>query len=269
MENKPATPENENEEFEGSSQETNSQVSDDSAVSAQPDEGADRGGEAGHSDDSVSEEMPSESAEGEPGDVAASVGSDAGGSTGDVDVQAGGTSEGSENAADDTPAAEGEKVESDGSVDDEEAVEPGEEGESVSDEDFDADALGELAEEGFADSGDESELSDEEEKITATAASFKQLKEENTQEIKNNITMLLDISLPIVVELGRTRMLIEDILNLHVGSVIALDKIAGEPANIVVNNKVMAKGEVVVIDENFGIRITSLLSPVDRLQGLK
>ena len=122
---------------------------------------------------------------------------------------------------------------------------------------------------GAGDEGDDSPISRERVTVTATPAMLPELREDKVKEAKNNIAMLLDISLPIVVELGRTRMFIENILKLHVGSVIALDKVAGEPANIVVNDKVMAKGEVVVIDENFGIRITSLLNPVDRLKGLK
>lgn len=150
----------------------------------------------------------------------------------------------------------------------------------VVEDDFDADFEDELNIEGLEDLVNEGliQTSEEEgdapakperETISATPAAFPELKEDGAKEAKNNIAMLLDISLPIVVELGRTRMYIEDVLKLHVGSVISLDKVAGEPANIVVNDKVMAKGEVVVIDENFGIRITSLLNPVDRLQGLK
>jgi flagellar motor switch protein FliN len=84
-----------------------------------------------------------------------------------------------------------------------------------------------------------------------------------------NIDLLLDVSLQVTVELGRTRMLIKDILELGSGSIVELDKIAGESIDLLVNNKLIAKGEVVVIDENFGIRITSIVSPKDRLASLK
>ena len=84
-----------------------------------------------------------------------------------------------------------------------------------------------------------------------------------------NMDMLLDISLPITIELGRTSMLVRDILELGPGSVIELDKLSGEPVDLFVNDKMFAKGEVVVIEENFGIRITELLKVDERLKGLQ
>jgi flagellar motor switch protein FliN/FliY len=83
-----------------------------------------------------------------------------------------------------------------------------------------------------------------------------------------NIELLLDVSLPVAIELGRTQMSIRDILELGSGSIVELDKLAGEPVDILVNNKPLAKGEVVVIDENFGVRITSLVPPRERLERL-
>jgi flagellar motor switch protein FliN/FliY len=80
-----------------------------------------------------------------------------------------------------------------------------------------------------------------------------------------NIDMLYDIPLAITVELGRTEMQIRKILELGPGAVIQLDKLAGEPVDILANHKLIAKGEVVVIEENFGVRITDIISPVDRL----
>jgi flagellar motor switch protein FliN/FliY len=71
------------------------------------------------------------------------------------------------------------------------------------------------------------------------------------------------------VELGRTKMLIKDILQLGQGSVVELDKLAGEPMEILVNNKLIAKGEVVVVNEKFGIRLTDILSPVERVRQLR
>ncbi len=76
---------------------------------------------------------------------------------------------------------------------------------------------------------------------------------------------MADIPVRVTVELGRTRKNISDILNMTPGSVIELDKMAGEPVDILVNGKLIAKGEVVVIDENFGIRITQLVSPEERI----
>ncbi len=81
----------------------------------------------------------------------------------------------------------------------------------------------------------------------------------------SNMELLLDVPLQITVELGRTKMLIKEILDLSEGSIVELEKIAGEAIDLLVNNKLVAKGEVVVIDENFGIRITSIVSPQERL----
>jgi len=85
---------------------------------------------------------------------------------------------------------------------------------------------------------------------------------------QKNMDLLLDVNLPISIELGRTSMRIKDILSLGPGSVVELKKLAGEPVDLLVNNKIVAKGEVVVVDENFGLRITSLLSPEERLRSL-
>jgi flagellar motor switch protein FliN/FliY len=84
-----------------------------------------------------------------------------------------------------------------------------------------------------------------------------------------NLDMLMDISLDVTVELGRSRQPIKDILSLSQGSVVELDKLAGEPVDVLVNQKPVAKGEVVVIDENFGVRITEILSPRERVAQLK
>jgi flagellar motor switch protein FliN/FliY len=86
---------------------------------------------------------------------------------------------------------------------------------------------------------------------------------------KHNIDLILDVPLEITVELGRTVKLIKDILNMGRGSIIELDKLAGEPVDILVNGKMLAKGEVVVIDENFGIRVTDIKSPKERINNLQ
>ncbi|MDQ0253703.1 flagellar motor switch protein FliN/FliY [Evansella vedderi] len=84
-----------------------------------------------------------------------------------------------------------------------------------------------------------------------------------------NLNMLLDIPLDVTVELGRTKRSIKDILELTQGSIIELDKLAGEPVDILVNQRLIAKGEVVVIDENFGVRLTDIVSQRERIQNLK
>lgn len=89
------------------------------------------------------------------------------------------------------------------------------------------------------------------------------------QNEKRNLGMLMDIPLQVTVELGRTKRTVKDILELSSGSIIELDKLAGEPVDIHVNNKLIAQGEVVVIDENFGVRVTDIVSQSDRLKKLK
>nr|WP_156816924.1 flagellar motor switch phosphatase FliY [Salsuginibacillus kocurii] len=90
----------------------------------------------------------------------------------------------------------------------------------------------------------------------------------NETETKN-LNMLMDIPLEVSVELGRTKRSIREILEFSQGSIIELDKLAGEPVDILVNQKLIAKGEVVVIEENFGVRVTDIVSPEDRLKKLK
>lgn len=89
------------------------------------------------------------------------------------------------------------------------------------------------------------------------------------QQSDNNLNLLMDIPLKVTVELGRTQKQIKDILELSQGSIIELDKLAGEPVDILVNQKLIAKGEVVVIDENFGVRVTDIISEWDRLQKIQ
>ncbi len=84
-----------------------------------------------------------------------------------------------------------------------------------------------------------------------------------------NINMLLDVELDVNIELGRADLSIKRILELAPGSIVELDRLAGEPVDLMVNNKVVAKGEVVVVDENFGIRIVSLVSPEERIRSLR
>ncbi len=81
-----------------------------------------------------------------------------------------------------------------------------------------------------------------------------------------NLDMLLDVGLKITVELGRTKLKFRDVLNLSAGSIVELDKLTSEPVDILVNGALLASGEVVVIDDQFAIRITKLLSRVERLK---
>jgi flagellar motor switch protein FliN/FliY len=83
-----------------------------------------------------------------------------------------------------------------------------------------------------------------------------------------NLDFIFDIPLEVSVELGRTRMLIKDLLLLGQGSVIELNKMAGEPIEILVNQKLVARGEVVVVNEKFGVRLTDIISPADRVKQL-
>ena len=99
-------------------------------------------------------------------------------------------------------------------------------------------------------------------------AQFSQISEQRTSADISNLDILLDVPLQVTVELGKTMLPIKTILEYSQGSLITLDKLAGEPIDLLVNGKYFAKGEVVVIDENFGVRITSILSPADRLAQL-
>jgi len=88
-------------------------------------------------------------------------------------------------------------------------------------------------------------------------------------EVSGNIGLLMDVSMQLTVELGRTKMLIKDILGMGEGTIVELDKLAGEPVDLLVNGKLIAKGEVVVIDENFGVRVTDIISPMERISNLE
>ncbi|MBK7140718.1 MAG: flagellar motor switch protein FliN [bacterium] len=99
-------------------------------------------------------------------------------------------------------------------------------------------------------------------------AEFQQLQQPAGGSTPRNLDLLMDVDLPVAIELGRTKMSISEILALGPGSVVELNKLAGEPVDLLVNSKVVAKGEVVVIDENFGLRITQLITPEERLKAL-
>ena len=99
---------------------------------------------------------------------------------------------------------------------------------------------------------------------------------EEAREIQENgekgnpqsLDLILDIPLTVTVELGRSKMLINDLLQLGQGSVIELTKLVGEPLEVLVNQKLVARGEVVVVNEKFGVRLTDIISPMERVQSL-
>ena len=99
-------------------------------------------------------------------------------------------------------------------------------------------------------------------------AQFAPLTNEPVEVNAANISLIQDVPLQVTVELGRTKKSIREILEFSTGSIIELDKLAGEPVDIHVNGQLTAKGEVVVIDENFGVRITEIVSPMERVQSL-
>jgi flagellar motor switch protein FliN/FliY len=99
-------------------------------------------------------------------------------------------------------------------------------------------------------------------------ASFAQLKNESAGAAPGNLDMILDIPVTITVELGRTKIQIRNLLQLAQGSVIELDGMAGEPMTVLVNGCLIAQGEVVVVNEKFGIRLTDIITPEERLRRL-
>ena len=105
--------------------------------------------------------------------------------------------------------------------------------------------------------------------VPVQSAQFTPLSSTPVQVNDANIGLILDVPLQVNVELGRTKKSIKDILDLTKGSIVELDKLAGEPVDIMVNGKYLAKGEVVVIDENFGVRITEIVSPLERAARLQ
>ena len=104
----------------------------------------------------------------------------------------------------------------------------------------------------------------ETDQIPVGKAQFRQLHPSDEISSLDSIDRLLDVGLTLSVELGRKNIQIKDIIALGPGKIIELDKLAGEPVDLLVNGKLLAKGEVVVVDENFGVRITELINPADR-----
>lgn len=104
--------------------------------------------------------------------------------------------------------------------------------------------------------------------IVVRTASFNTLKNESNGQI-GNMDMILDIPLSVSVELGRTRMIVKDLLQLSQGAVVELEKLAGEPMEILVNGRLIARGEAVVVNDKFGVKLTDIVSPTERINRLK
>jgi flagellar motor switch protein FliN/FliY len=89
------------------------------------------------------------------------------------------------------------------------------------------------------------------------------------KQIGRTLEFILDVTLQVTVEVGRTRMTIQDLLHLGQGSVIELEKLAGEPLDIFINGKAVARGEAVIVNDKFGVRLTDIVSTEDRIEGLE
>lgn len=92
--------------------------------------------------------------------------------------------------------------------------------------------------------------------------------EQSEEQGARKLDFILDIPLELSVELGKTKMLVNDLLQLGQGSIIELNKLAGEPLEVYINRKLIARGEVVVVNEKFGVRLTDVITPIDRVKSL-
>lgn len=92
--------------------------------------------------------------------------------------------------------------------------------------------------------------------------------QEAGDQAERELDFILDIPLELSVELGKTKMLVNDLLQLGQGSIIELNKLAGEPLEVYINRKLIARGEVVVVNEKFGVRLTDVITPIDRVKSL-
>lgn len=109
----------------------------------------------------------------------------------------------------------------------------------------------------------------ESEAAVAGAASFDELTDESMPSSDVNLDVVLDIPVNLSMEIGRTKISIRNLLQLNQGSVVELERLAGEPMDVLVNGTLIARGEVVVVNEKFGIRLTDIISPAERVKKLK
>jgi flagellar motor switch protein FliN/FliY len=115
-----------------------------------------------------------------------------------------------------------------------------------------------------------SEATADESEATAEAAAFKELHADASAQTDSEVSLdaILDVPITISMEIGRTKINIRNLLQLNQGSVVELDRLAGEPMDVLVNGTLIAQGEVVVVNEKFGIRLTDIISPSDRVKRL-
>lgn len=104
------------------------------------------------------------------------------------------------------------------------------------------------------------------EQAEVQSVEFPQFEATEGEQTGGSLNMLMDVPMEVSVQLGRTKLQVKEILNLGQGSIIELERLAGEPVDLLVNGRLVARGEVVVIDESFGVRVTSIVSPMDRIK---
>ncbi len=129
-----------------------------------------------------------------------------------------------------------------------------------------------LAEQAAAEDGSEAAVAPEPQQAADyQRADFQNLQDEGEERSLSdaNLNMILDIPVTVAVEIGRSKITISNLLKLNQGSVVELDRLAGEPMDVVVNGTLIAHGEVVVVNEKFGIRLTDIISPAERVKKLK
>ncbi len=129
-----------------------------------------------------------------------------------------------------------------------------------------AEALGEQAE---AEAEAETEAKTEPASSASDTASFDELSDESVPGTDVNLDVVLDIPVNLSMEIGRTKISIRNLLQLNQGSVVELERLAGEPMDVLVNGTLIARGEVVVVNEKFGIRLTDIISPAERVKKLR
>lgn len=109
----------------------------------------------------------------------------------------------------------------------------------------------------------------QQQKVSAQPAQFSSLKPQAKTPETNNIELLFDVPVELTAEIGRTTMTVKEVLGLGPGSLVELNRLTGEPAELLINGKLVARGEVVVVDENFGIRITEIIESEARIRKLQ
>ena len=122
---------------------------------------------------------------------------------------------------------------------------------------------------GWGDAMNEQNASTSPSKRDVQSVTFDEIEKQTAPQGGLNLDFILEIPLKVSAELGRSKMLVGDLLQLGQGSVIELDKMAGEPMDIYVNSRLIARGEVIVANEKFGVRLTDVISPAERINNLK